>query len=249
MKSSRTAAALIIGNELLTGKVQDVNVAVLAQELFGLGIKLSRVVFLNDDEEMIVNDLNTLRRQYDLVFTSGGVGPTHDDVTMAAVARAFERPLVRSESILALVEQYFGQDLTDHHRRMADVPAGTELVESARHRWPAIRMENVFILPGVPEIFRQKLPLLREHLDTGATFVSRAVRTTCDEGTLAPLLAALDVRHPGVTIGSYPRFGEGPVRVVVTFDGTALDEVEHAMAGLMSALPSDQIITDGEVGT
>jgi molybdenum cofactor synthesis domain-containing protein len=246
MKPTRTAAALIIGNELLTGKVQDVNVAALATELFALGIALRRVVFVGDEVEAIAEELNTLRTQHDLVFTSGGIGPTHDDVTMAAVGRAVERPLVRSEAILALLEQYFGGGLTEHHRRMADVPQGTKLVESRNHRWPTVQVENMFILPGLPEIFLRKLALLREVLDVGATFVSRAVRTGCDEGTLAPLLERLNEDYPGVTIGSYPRSGDGPVRVVVTFDGTALEDVEQAAAGLLNALPAHQIIEHGE---
>ena len=244
MNSTRTAAALVIGNELLTGKVQDVNVAALAQELFGIGVRLQRVVFCPDEIETIGRDLNDLRSRFELVFTSGGVGPTHDDVTMSAVAQALDRPLVTSQAILDLLQTFFGDRLSEPHRRMALVPEGTELVTSPRHRWPAVRVENVFILPGLPEIFQRKLPLLREHLDTGVTFVSRSVRTGSDEGALAPLLERLDSEFPEVSIGSYPRWGEGPVRVVVTFDGISTETVERAAEALRTALPKDLLVEE-----
>lgn len=151
----RTAAALIIGNELLAGKIQDANVAVLARDLFDLGISLRRVIFCPDEIEVIAEDLNALRHSHDYVFTSGGVGPTHDDVTVAAIAKAFGQRLVRSEPIEALLRDYFGERCSERHLRMAEVPERAKLVTAARNPWPAVRVENVFILPGLPEIFRQ----------------------------------------------------------------------------------------------
>jgi molybdenum cofactor synthesis domain-containing protein len=242
----RTAAALVIGNELLTGKVEDVNVSALAQALFPIGIRLRRVIFCPDEVETIRQDLDHLRRHHDLVFTSGGVGPTHDDVTVEAVAAAFGRPLVTSEEIRRLLEEVFGDRLTKSYLRMAQVPEGTRLVTSPRHRWPTVRVENVFILPGLPEIFRRKLPLIQEHLDIGHRFVSKAVGTRRDEGELAPLLGRLATEHPEVSIGSYPRWGDGPVRVRVTFDATEEESVDRALLAFRSAIGEEDLIPEGE---
>ncbi len=244
MNSPRTAAALVIGNELLTGKIQDLNVAVLAKELFALGITLRRVIFCPDEIDVIVEDLNVLRRDHDFVFTSGGVGPTHDDVTMASIAKAFGVPVVRSQEIEALLREFFGERLTERHLRMADVPEGAELISSTRVRWPAVLVGNVFILPGLPHIFQRKFPLIRERLRGDAPFVSRAVHTRSDEGAIAALLEQIVADHPGVDIGSYPRWGDGAYRVAVTFDGRDSAEVDRAVEALCQALPPDQIVAD-----
>ncbi len=245
MSPPRTAAALVIGNELLTGKIQDTNVTVLAKLLFELGIVLDRVVICRDVVEVIVEDLNALRRAYDFVFTSGGVGPTHDDVTMAAVARAFDRRLVRAPEVEKLLAEYFGDACSERHLRMAEMPEGAELLLGGRRRWPTPRIGNVFILPGLPEVFRHKLEILREHLAGDRPFVSRAVRMSSDEGDVAELLERLSDDHPAVAIGSYPRWGEGPVRLMVTFDGRDGEQVEHAVTALKRALPAEQIVGDG----
>lgn len=242
MSRNPTAAALVIGNELLTGKVQDKNVAALARLLFELGISLERVVMCPDEVDVIVSDLDALRRSHDYVFTSGGVGPTHDDVTMAAVSRSFGRPIVRNPEIEGLLAEFFGARLAAAHLRMAEVPEGATLMRAAKGRWPTIRLENVFVLPGLPEIFRMKLAVLREHLVGGTPFVSRSVATSSDEGEIAPLLDELVREHPGVAIGSYPRWGDGPVKVAVTFDGRDPAAVERAVDALRQVLPPDQIV-------
>lgn len=241
-ESLRTAAFLVIGNELLTGKIEDRNVPVLARELFGLGIALRRVVICEDDVETIAADLDALRERYDYVFTSGGVGPTHDDVTMRAVARAFGVELERAEPLAELLRGYFGERLRPEHLRMADVPAGAELVVSDSVRWPTVRIGGVFVLPGLPEVFEMKMPLLRDHLGADRPFVTRAVHTTSGEGEIAALLERIGESHPGVQIGSYPRWGDGPVRVRVTFDGRDPEVVERAAASFAEALGDDRLV-------
>ncbi|MEM9556849.1 MAG: molybdopterin-binding protein [Acidobacteriota bacterium] len=238
----RTAAALVIGNELLSGKIRDANVSVLARELFALGITLRRVVICTDEVDTIADELRALRSAHDLVFTSGGVGPTHDDVTVDAVAQALDREVVRAPRLEELLRRYFGERLTEGHLRMADVPAGTELVVGTDSEWPAVRVENVFILPGLPEIFRLKMPILREHLAGDRPFVSRSVDTASDEGRLAPLLDRLVARYPDVAIGSYPRFGADGPRVRITFDGRDSDRVAEAAAAFADELPADQLV-------
>ena len=242
MNPPRTAAALIIGNELLTGKVQDLNLAALASELFDLGVALRRVIFCTDDVEVIAGDLNQLRAGHDFVFTSGGVGPTHDDVTLEAVAKAFDQCQRRSPRLEELLEGYFGDRLTQDHLRMADLPEGATLITEGGQGWPAVRVDNVYVLPGLPQVFRLKLPIIREELGGGSPFISRSVATRSDEGAIAPLLRKLADQHPKISIGSYPRWDDGPVKVMVTFDGRDTNQVEHAVAALLSELAPDQVV-------
>src|SRR5262245_59459598 len=155
---ARKAAALIIGNEILTGKIQETNMRELATELFQLGISLERVVICRDEVDTIAADLELLRRRHDVVFTTGGVGPTHDDVTHRAVAQCFGRRLVRSHELESLIRGALGDRCTEGHLLMADIPEGAKLISSKEVRWPTVLIENVFVLPGLPKVFRLKLP-------------------------------------------------------------------------------------------
>jgi molybdopterin-biosynthesis enzyme MoeA-like protein len=238
----RTAAALIIGNEILTGKIQESNLGYLGQELFKLGIVLARAVVCRDDVDVIVSDLNTLRANHDMVFTSGGVGPTHDDVTLPAVAKAFGRGLVRAPEIERLIRDYHGASVTPDHLRMADVPEGARLIANAEVPWPTVAIDNVYIFPGVPEIFRMKFPVLRAHLNQGARFYSRAVFTQCDEGEIAAGLTRVANRYADLFIGSYPRFRGQDYRLKVTVDGSDEARVARALDELVAQLPGDKIV-------
>ncbi|MEM1247226.1 MAG: competence/damage-inducible protein A [Acidobacteriota bacterium] len=240
----RTAAALIIGNEILTGKIQESNVSVLAKELFTLGIELSRVVVCQDDIATIADDLDFLRSRHDYVITSGGVGPTHDDVTLKAVARAFETEIVRSPELEARIRELVTEEVTEGHLRMADVPDGARLVNTDQVRWPTVVMDNVFILPGVPKIFAMKLPVLRAHLEASDPFRSRAVYTLCRETDLASLLDRLAAEHRGVDIGSYPVFGDYAYSVRLTFDSKDQVAIDQAVDALLAELPSEMIVPE-----
>jgi molybdopterin-biosynthesis enzyme MoeA-like protein len=239
---ARTAAALIIGNEILTGKIQESNLGYLGQELFKLGITLARAIVCRDDVDVIVRDLDELRRAHDMVFTSGGVGPTHDDVTLPAIAKAFGRPLVRAPQIEALIRAYHGDRVTEQHLRMADVPEGSRMIANEEVPWPTVAIDNVFIFPGVPEIFRLKFPVLRPHLAQGGYFVSRAVFTHCDEGEIALRLSEVAERHPELSIGSYPRFRDPAYRLKVTVDGDDETRVARVLEEIVAFLPADKIV-------
>lgn len=238
----RSAAALVIGNELLTGKIADTNAAVLARTLFELGISLRRIVVCPDEVETIAADLESLCGQHDYVFTSGGVGPTHDDVTVEAVGRALGRPLVHSAELEALLTTIYGPLSNPQVQAMAYLPEGVELMAVPGIPWPTVRVANVFVLPGMPEVFERQLPALRAILEGGAPFVSRAVGTRCREDELADLLGQLSARHGAVTIGSYPRAKGQRVRVLVTFDGRDSKQVDRAVGDLLEALPADRIV-------
>lgn len=236
----RTAAALIIGNELLTGKIQEANLRVLALELRSLGIELLRVSMVLDDIETIAEEVRLLARSHDVVFTSGGVGPTHDDVTIEAVARAFDVPVVRSENIAEMLRGYYRERCTEGHLRMALVPEGAELVNNSEVAWPAVVMRNVWMLPGIPEVFRAKMPLLKDRLKGGAPFVTRAVYTQMDEGDLKPLLDRIVEAYPAVEVGSYPKWRDPAYKTKLTFDGRDRDIVASATQAFVELLPEGE---------
>ncbi len=236
---------MIIGNEVLTGKVQEANVSHLARLLFELGVELRRVIVCPDEIDVIANDLNALRGSHDLVFTSGGVGPTHDDVTIKAVAHAFDRPVVRSAEVEALLRRHYerkGRPVTDADLRMADVVQGARLIRRADIVWPTLVLENVYVLPGVPEIFRLKLEALRDEIGTSDGFVGAAIYTRCEESSIAHRLEELAAQHPNVTIGSYLKWRGEDYRVKVTFDGRDAAEVTAAADAFVASIASDEFV-------
>ncbi len=233
----RTAAAVIVGNELLSGKVQEENLLALARTLRQLGIALERVVMIPDDVASIAGEVRELSARFGVVITSGGVGPTHDDVTIEAVARAFGVPVVISAVMVAMLRAHYGDRCTEGHLRMALMPEGCELVSNAEVTWPTVLMGNVWVLPGIPEVFRMKLGLLRERLAGGVPFGSRAVYTQMDEGHLKPLLDAIVELHPNVEIGSYPKWGDPTYRTKLTFDARDPDALGTAVDAFVRLLP------------
>jgi molybdenum cofactor synthesis domain-containing protein len=232
----RTAAALVIGNEILSGKIADTNTTFLARGLFELGIELRRVVVCPDEVETIGSELSELREKYDMVFTSGGVGPTHDDVTIEGVASSFESPVVQSEAVAKLIRHYYGERTTDAHLRMANMPEGAEMIRSSDAPWPTVVIDNVFVLPGVPEIFELKFTDLRKRLDEGQEFHSQAVFTLSGEGEIASLLERIAEAFPGVMVGSYVKWKAEDYRTKVTFDGNDAQAVGQAADMLIGEL-------------
>jgi molybdenum cofactor synthesis domain-containing protein len=235
-----TAALLLIGNELLTGKVQDENLLVLAKTLGQLGIRLRRVVTILDDIETIAAEVKSLSASHAVVFTSGGVGPTHDDLTVEGVARAFGVKVVQSEPMAAMLRAHYRERCNEAHLRMALIPDGAELTSNLEVPWPTIVMRNVWLLPGIPEVFRMKLSHVRERLGGGRPFVSRAVFTKLDEGELKPLLDAIVASHPDVEVGSYPKWSDPSYRTKLTFDGTEVDIVGKAVDAFLKLLPAGE---------
>jgi molybdenum cofactor synthesis domain-containing protein len=235
--SHPTAAAVVVGNELLSGKVQDENVFALARTLRTLGIRLERVVMVTDDVEIIAREVSELARQHTVVVTSGGVGPTHDDVTIEGVARAFGISVVANARMEAMLRAHYGDRCTPGHLAMALVPDGAELAMNDEITWPAVIVRNVWLLPGIPEIFRKKLALLRERFRGAAPFVSRAVYTKMDEGDLKPLLDRVVHAHPKVEVGSYPKWSDPSYRTKLTFDALDGEAVERAVNAFLALLP------------
>lgn len=236
----QTAAALIIGNEILTGKIQEANVHPLARLLRRSGVELARVLFVPDDVSTIAEEVLALSERFDHIFTSGGVGPTHDDVTMAAIASAFGVNVVREPRLEKFLRDHYGHAATENHMLLANVPDGAEQLYIDRSPWPLTVFRNVWILPGIPEIFQMKLDIVAEHLKGDVPFVSRAVFTKLDEAMLKPLLDTTVREHPGIDIGSYPRWKDPTHETKVTFDGKDRDAVERAFEDFQKKLPDGE---------
>ncbi len=239
----KTAAALIIGNELLSGKVDEANLGVLARALRSVGIVLARVVMVPDDVAVIAREVALLSAGHDWLFTSGGVGPTHDDVTIDAVALAFGVAVVTDPGLESMIRAHYGPrgaGVTPGHLRMALVPDGAALETLPEVPWPTVRVKNTWVMPGVPEAFRMKIPVVVARLRGAPCFVSHAVYTKMDEGDLKPLLDRVVSGFPDVEVGSYPKWNEPTYRTKLTFDGLDDLRVQAARDAFVATLPAGE---------
>jgi molybdenum cofactor synthesis domain-containing protein len=244
--ATESAAMLVVGNEILSGKVEEANLKPLARSLFSLGITLRRVVVVADDVESIAREVRELSDVHDWVFTSGGVGPTHDDVTVEAVAKAFGVPVVSSPVMEAMLRAHYKERCTEGHLRMALVPEGASLEATAEITWPTIRLRNTWLLPGIPEVFRMKLTVVAAALERESAgrkrvpLVSLAVYTKMDEGILKPLLDQVVAAFPDVAVGSYPKWLDPAYKTKLTFDGRDEARVLAARDAFVALLPSGE---------
>src|SRR5579864_8518619 len=207
-----TAALVVIGDEILSGRTQDKNVAQVATWLNDQGIRLAEVRIVPDDSARIGEAVNALRDVHDYLFTTGGIGPTHDDITVDAIAAAFGVPVIVHPEARAILEDYYRDragGLTEARLRMARVPEGAELLRNPSSGAPGIRMKNVYTLAGVPGIAQSMLHALTGTLEGGQPIVSVTVGARAAESDVADLLRETEEAHPGVTIGSYPFFRDG----------------------------------------
>lgn len=233
-----TAGILIIGEEILSGKVEDENARHLVRELRALGVSVRRIEVIPDDVDEIVAAVRTMSARYDHVFTSGGVGPTHDDVTLPSVARAFDMQIVLRPELERLIRTALASAFRERDLRMAEVPDGARLLYGQPPdptRWPVIAVHNVYVLPGVPAIFRRKFDSVRELFRSGPIH-SRAVYSRDDESSIAATLDAVVAEFPLVTIGSYPHLDAVDHKVQITLDGRDRDLVERATARIIEHL-------------
>ena len=216
-----TACVLIIGNEILSGRTPDANLAFLAKGLTEIGIRLREARVIPDDNDVIVSTVNAVRAAFDYVFTTGGIGPTHDDITARSVADAFGVALIVHPEAKRLLETHYplGQ-LNEARMRMAMVPEGAVLLPNPISRAPGFQIGNVFVLPGVPSIMQGIFEQLRHRLVGGTKMLSRSVSCHLGEGTLANDLGALQARYPDLEIGSYPYFWRGDFGVTLVLRGT-----------------------------
>jgi len=238
--ASPTAAIIVVGNEILSGKVADSNSAFAARELRAAGVSLERITVIPDDIGVIADTVRDYQPRFDVIFTSGGVGPTHDDVTIAGVARGLDVPVVLDPTLLEAIRQ-FGGEMTAPRRKMAEVPEGAEALIVGKLNFPIVRIRNLYILPGIPEIFREKLSALKAQLTTEPFFLS-TVYLQVAESSVAPQLNNTLSAFPQLLLGSYPKFGDGDYRVRVTFESKDAGYVERAVQHLVAQLSASIIV-------
>jgi molybdenum cofactor synthesis domain-containing protein len=237
----KTAGIILIGNEILSGKIRDENAAYLCRELRALGVEVRRITVIPDEVALIADEVAAFTKAFDLVFTSGGVGPTHDDVTIEGVARAMAVPVVRHPELVALLERYYRGKVTEAALRMAEIPEGAELVTGGTLRFPTVLMRNVYVLPGVPEIFRQKFDALRERFRDQPIHLKN-VFVRIGEGTLADYLNRLLESFPLLQLGSYPEFSNPEYQVKVTLESRDRGYLEQALGDFLARLPADAVV-------
>jgi molybdenum cofactor synthesis domain-containing protein len=237
----KTAGIILVGNEILSGKIVDANASYLCRELRTLGVEVRRITVIPDEVDLIALEVARFSADYDVVFTSGGVGPTHDDVTIEGVARAAGVPVIRHPALVALLEAFYKERVNEAHLKMAEVPEGAELLSDESVRFPTILMRNVYILPGVPEIFRRKFDALRERFRDQPIFLKN-VFVSIGEGSLADHLNALVREYPALLCGSYPEFSNPEYKVKVTLESRDPAFLDRALAELLKRLPADSIV-------
>ncbi len=206
-----TAALLVIGDEILSGRTKDKNIGYIAEYLTNIGIDLKQVRVVPDEEPEIVAALNALRARYNYVFTTGGIGPTHDDITADAVAKAFGVPIDYDPRVVEILRARLVQTggvMNEARMRMARLPAGAELVLNKISAAPGFRIGNVIVMAGIPQVMQAMLEYVTPQLKTGAKMLSETVRADCREGDIGTELGAVAAAHPGVVIGSYPFMDE-----------------------------------------
>ena len=247
-KASPTAAIILIGNELLSGKIVDRNGAYLVSELRALGVALREVNIISDELEPISRAASELSERNDYVFTSGGVGPTHDDLTLDGLAAAFGVGLVENGTMAHHIHAVFAQDEDRRQAfmKMALVPEGTTLMQNADLLWPVYCIRNVYVLPGVPEIFRRQFDAIKDRFRS-QPFYLRTIYFRVDEGELAPTVTKACRHFPGVSFGSYPVWDKATHRVRVTIESKTRARVEDAYKWMVERIRADKIfkVVDG----
>ncbi|MBT4879644.1 MAG: competence/damage-inducible protein A [Alphaproteobacteria bacterium] len=242
-RENPTACVLIIGNEILSGRTPDENVQYIGKGLADLGIYLQEVRIIPDIDETIIETVREVKEDYNYVFTTGGIGPTHDDITAACIAEAVDLPLEYNEEVLRRLEEHYGDDLTDSRKKMAQMPVGAILINNPETTAPGFQIENIFVLAGVPYIMRSMFEALIPTLERGSKVFSRTINCFLAEGIVAKPLTELQKKHSHIDIGSYPFYlpeGHGTSLVARGIHEELLDEIASELSDLISdcgALP------------
>lgn len=244
-----TAALVVIGDEILSGRTQDRNVAQIATWLNVQGIRLAEVRVVGDTTEAIVEAVNTLRARNDYLFTTGGIGPTHDDITVDAIAQALGVGVVHHPAAVAVLEHYYATrgGATDARLRMARVPFGADLIPNRMSGAPGIKIANVFIMAGVPHITAGMLDALTGTLEGGQPVISRTIGCWVAESEVAEMLGAVEKAHEGVALGSYPFFRDGNVGANFVVRSPDKQLVDATIADLTAQLKATgrEVVADG----
>lgn len=237
-----TAALVMIGDEILSGRTQDKNLNFLAKNLSEHGIALREVRVIPDVTAEIIDAINAVRKKYDYVFTSGGIGPTHDDITSAAVAKAFDTNLILHKTAEEILQKHYGSLLNDARLKMAYIPQGASLLDNPVSSAPGFRIENVFVMAGVPKIFEAMYLAAEKELVGGKKIQAKEITTELTEGVIARDLEDLQKKYPQVTMGSYPFVG-GTSLVFRSIDYVALEKSCTEMIEIVAKIKSSLMIS------
>lgn len=250
MTNTPTASLIVIGNEILSGRTRDANIQFFASALGKIGIPLLEVRVIPDIEDEIIAAVNTLRSRNTYVFTTGGIGPTHDDITAAAVAKAFGVALERHQPSVEKMEQHYGDRLNAARLKMADLPEGSEPIETRVTSAPGFKKDNVFVMAGVPSIAQAMFDEVAPALAQGDPVLSRFVEAHMGEGDLAQALTEIQSAHPAIDIGSYPFFRVGRIGLSVVVKGTDAAEIDAVIDAVVAAIETQGQIysVDTEIG-
>ncbi len=225
----------------MSGKIHDTNTYFAARELRMVGVALKRIAVVPDELDAIAEEVRYCAQRFEIVITSGGVGPTHDDITIAGVAAALNRPVVIHPQLEALIREHFTGRPNKAGLKMAEVPEGALLNEGGPMIFPTVQVENIYMLPGIPQLFEGKLLALKSKFATDPYFM-HAIYTSAGEGKIAGLLDACVERFPALMLGSYPKIGNAEYRVKLTLESKDRDYLEKAFRYLLELLPADVII-------
>lgn len=233
---AQNAALLIIGNEILSGRTPDANINWIAEKMTAHGVPLVEVRVVRDIEGEIVEALNALRAAHDYVFTTGGIGPTHDDITAESVSAAFGLPFERNEGAYQILLDHYGspEEVTDARMRMAKMPEGASLIPNPVSGAPGFRVENVFVMAGVPRIMQAMLEHVIAEITPGEPILSNTVACNLPESVVAEALGEVQAKYPAVDIGSYPNFRNGVLSVSLVLRGTDKDAIAEATRAVLA---------------
>jgi len=235
-KNDPTASILIIGNEILSGKTEDSNSKFLCRELRTLGVTVSKVTILPDLEDEIAKEIEESSKQFTWVFTCGGVGPTHDDVTIKGIAQGLSRGLFFHPDLLQNLHDRYGGSLNQAQQKLAQVPEGSILILDETVKFPVLNLENIFILPGVPEIMQRKFSLIKTRFQT-APFLLKRIFVNAYEEDIARFLDHLIKEFPNLLLGSYPHLNQKDYKVLLTLESKNKSLLDESFQKLMKLLP------------
>jgi len=234
------AAIVIIGNEILSGKVADQNAVYLARALRSLGVDLQRIAIIPDEVKIIAKEIAECREHFDLIFTSGGIGPTHDDVTMEGIALGIRRPLVRHPELVHLLRELYQDILSPTQMQLANVPEGTELLYAEGLRIPVLHLQGIYIFPGIPELFVKKFEAIKERFRELPFHLVKIYLADKEEAIAENLKIAVK-RYPKILFGSYPILHQRDYKIILTLESKEKAYLEEALHFLISILPEQFI--------
>jgi FAD synthetase len=238
---SKTAAILIIGNEILSGKVTDENATYLSRELRELGVDVQRIVVVPDDESAIAEEVAACSERYDWVFTTGGVGPTHDDVTMAGIAKGLGCKVVRNPEMESLLQREYGDTVNEALLKLTETPQGAKLITAEDLHFPIVSVGNIYIFPGIPRATRRKFQAIKS-LFQDVPFLIRRIYLKAREVEIAHHLHRLLQDFPKLLLGSYPESDRSDYHLTLTLESKDPVYLEAAFSQLLNLLPPDQIV-------